>query len=313
MLGIDWLREGKFKYLILENGEKIKWKDLRKPFFEIECQKCGKMSCINFYNQLYRRDYICQSCNTIGRIQPPRTEEYKKRMSEARKGWYVGEKNPFYGRQHTEETKKLLSLKNKGKRTGSEAPFYGRRHPDHVIKEATRKRLITQNNWSDEKKAEHSKKISDSHKKLREQNEEKYLNSKRKAGRISQMSVKRYAKNGLETRVHEKLIEMGIEMDYCVILGYHQFDFGNKECRILLEVQGDYWHGNPELYEEQKLNHIQIKNKENDKIKKGFAEKNNLKLFYLWEKDFNDGNFKILEDIKNEIQISKTRNQEITL
>ena len=59
---------------------------------------------------------------------------------------------------------------------------------------------------------------------------------------------------------------MGLFPKFSVILGYYQYDFGFKNNRILLEVQGDYWHGNPVLFNEdgssnkRMLNEIQ-KNK----------------------------------------------------
>lgn len=37
------------------------------------------------------------------------SEESKKKMSLAKKGMYIGEKNPFYGKHHSEETRRRLS------------------------------------------------------------------------------------------------------------------------------------------------------------------------------------------------------------
>jgi group I intron endonuclease len=37
-----------------------------------------------------------------------RSEETKRKLSESRQGWYVGEKNPNYGRKHTEEEKQKM-------------------------------------------------------------------------------------------------------------------------------------------------------------------------------------------------------------
>ena len=43
------------------------------------------------------------------------TNETKKRISEALKGKYIGEKNPLYGRHHTEETKQKMRESSKNK------------------------------------------------------------------------------------------------------------------------------------------------------------------------------------------------------
>jgi len=46
------------------------------------------------------------------------SEERKTRISKA----LLGDKNPFYGKQHTDETKKIISEKNKGKLSGGKNP-----------------------------------------------------------------------------------------------------------------------------------------------------------------------------------------------
>lgn len=48
------------------------------------------------------------------------TDEFKKRMSEARRG----SKNPFFGKSHTEENLKSMSLKNSGEGNA----FFGKTH-----------------------------------------------------------------------------------------------------------------------------------------------------------------------------------------
>ena len=45
-----------------------------------------------------------------------KSEEHKLKLSLALKGKGLGNKNPFYGKQHSVETKKKISLKNKGKK-----------------------------------------------------------------------------------------------------------------------------------------------------------------------------------------------------
>ena len=87
------------------------------------------------------------------------SEETKKKIAEANKGKYTGEKHPMYGKHHseetkkkmreahkgnkynlgkhhTEETKKKLSEANKGKHLGKDNSFYGKHHS-----EETRKKL----------------------------------------------------------------------------------------------------------------------------------------------------------------------------
>lgn len=81
-----------------------------------------------------------------------------------------------------------------------------------------------------------------------------------------------------------------------------QYDFILRHRRILIEVQGNYWHGHPNMYNEdgsdgkKKLNGIQKHNIERDVRKKKFAEEKNFKLIYIWESEINNGDFsKIME------------------
>lgn len=64
------------------------------------------------------------------------SEESRKRLSEKRKGQYVGEKNPFYGRRHSEETRKKLSEAAKRQFLEKGHPMKGKK-----MSEESRRRL----------------------------------------------------------------------------------------------------------------------------------------------------------------------------
>lgn len=55
----------------------------------------------------------------------PLSEETKKKISEANKGRFVGEKSPNYGKKMSDETKRKLSEAKKGKYCGKDNPNYG--------------------------------------------------------------------------------------------------------------------------------------------------------------------------------------------
>ena len=65
-----------------------------------------------------------------------RSDEAKKKMSEAKKGKYIGENHPNYGKHPSEETRKKMSEAKKGKYIGENHPNYGK-HPS----EETRKKM----------------------------------------------------------------------------------------------------------------------------------------------------------------------------
>lgn len=62
------------------------------------------------------------------------SESTLQKMSEARKGKFVGEKNPNYGKTHTLETRKKISDHNKGIFKGEKSPLYGK-HPSIETRE----------------------------------------------------------------------------------------------------------------------------------------------------------------------------------
>ena len=66
--------------------------------------------------------------------------------------------------------------------------------------------------------------------------------------------------NGIETIVNDYLKTMDIDFKYSVILNNYQYDFGIKSLRILIEVNGDYWHGNPKFYNNDGSNDKKILN-----------------------------------------------------
>lgn len=53
----------------------------------------------------------------------------------------------------------------------------------------------------------------------------------------------------------------------------------------IIEVQGDYWHANPIIYNKNELNNIQIRNVNRDINKKIALEKLGYKVMYIWEYD----------------------------
>jgi len=189
-----------------------------------------------------------------------------------------------------------LSKFHKGRQIGDKNPFYGKKHNVKTIKTIVEKTKKWRENLSIDQKQNLFKIYSQSQKKLQQADPEKYRENKRKGGIASAKNHKKYKMNNLEKDVQKILKELGIEMKYSVIFCHKQFDFGIRDKKILLEVQGDYWHGNPKIYTE--LNDIQKANIENDKYKLELAKKYGCKLFYIWETDFRNNDYSVLLEIK---------------
>jgi very-short-patch-repair endonuclease len=85
------------------------------------CPDCGKI--------IYRSNQKCMACSQIGKYRRPLTpQEIQDR--------YVGENNPFYGRNHSQETKNSIGDANRGKQS-----FLGKKHSDASIKKMSNAKL----------------------------------------------------------------------------------------------------------------------------------------------------------------------------
>ena len=107
----------------------------------------------------------------------------------------------------------------------------------------------------------------------------------------------------LENKIYRYLDEIGISVishfkfdDY-----YHSYDFLISGTNIIIEVNGDFWHANPDLYNENDVLNFP-KNKviakdlwERDLINNKYAESKGFNVITIWEKDINT---KSKEDIQ---------------
>ena len=204
-------------------------------------------------------------------------------MSQERKGtWYIGEKNFFYGKNiwllQDEETREKTRIKLREASAGAKNPFYGKKHPPEIQDKLTAKIK----KWAQEHPEHYSK--------MGIKSVEKQLE-----GKITK----------IERTIGEELKKRNIPCKYSKILHRkYQYDFLIDD-NILLEVQGDFWHANPKIYNIQgtepnkrKLYPRQLYKMQRDVLKKEFAEKYGYKIFYIWESEINDQNFSVIDDIQ---------------
>ena len=121
----------------------------------------------------------------------------------------------------------------------------------------------------------------------------------------------------LETRISNVLEELNIGFTRQFWINRKSFDFKINKTRIILEINGDYWHANPEIYKKDDIlkfpNGI-IKAGEvwkKDSLKNAIAEKYNYFVIYIWEKEMkaiDDCEFMelLLDRLKN---VEKSKNQ----
>ena len=82
--------------------------------------------------------------------------------------------------------------------------------------------------------------------------------------------------------------ELGIKCEPQRVLGNKIFDFYIPSKNMMIEVDGDYYHANPLIYESKDLNKMQIRNVRNDKFKNVLAKGNGYSIERVWEYDLNN-------------------------
>jgi hypothetical protein len=281
--------------LVLENGNIIKRSSAE---VEVKCNKCGNL---NKLKTLYggkhsplNRTHICFSCRSTGDKNPfygkSHTKEFKDKLSKDRKGLYAGHKNPMYGKNAWKNLseEKILSLKQNlsTKFSKDKNPFYGKTHS-----EKTKKTLSI-------KTKEYFK-----------NNKELCLSRFRKG-----FENRKFKMTSIERIIKDTLNNLNVTNKYNKILHQqYQYDFLIND-NILLEVQGDYWHANPLIYDvennnptKKPLNERQKFKINQDKLKNEFAIKYGYKIFYIWETEINNKDFSVLDKIKDYINESTNK------
>ena len=143
----------------------------------------------------------------------------------------------------------------------------------------------------------------------------KRLRKKLKEGNYSpaKTSRKHKKRTWCEQAIQDMLDEMNIAYDIEKSLKFKNtwkhFDINLIDYPVLIEVDGNYWHGNKETMREGKPNFMQLKNKQNDMIKNWVSKNAGYKLIRVWELDIKenydevkDRITKLLKEIKSEIE-----------
>ena len=322
---IDYHR-GKSKndpsYYLTEDGDRIQKEHLVGSDIKIQCK--GDVSYYNIKSITsahLTKDYF--GFKWRGVHQNPfkgkkHSGAFKEKLSKERKGkWGVGENNPNFGKSNYQRWIEKYGKEEADKKenarvekmsiamTGSNNPFYGKSHSNATQENITKKGKMWRENLSEEYIKEYADKISKSQKKLKENHPEEYKKMKAKGGKASMLAqMKTWKPNKIEAKVQKELKNRKLPFKFGVILGHKQFDFGSKKHRILLEVQGDYWHANPELFGEGKrpINEIQSSKIKTDKEKEKFCQEKGFTLFHIWETDIINNDFSVLDEIEKKIR-----------
>tara|TARA_Y100000310_G_scaffold344859_1_gene460061 strand:- start:712 stop:1212 length:501 start_codon:yes stop_codon:yes gene_type:complete len=130
--------------------------------------------------------------------------------------------------------------------------------------------------------------------------------------RISRKNRKRtWCEQAIQDLLTDMKIPYEIEIAIPFKLSWKHYDVGLEEYPILIEVDGDYWHGNKKaMNEEQKINWMQMKNKQNDLLKNWVAKSKGYTLIRIWESEVKDDLLAVRAKIRKVIREVKSLKEE---
>lgn len=270
--------------------------------FQIQCYKCLKWySRKAITKRLKEVAYVCMSCQRGGEKNGffgKNHSEESKRKAVVSRGDYSGTSNPFFGKHHSEETKKKISSHPSIRHFGENNGFFGKTHSKETKEVIVEKnRLFRESLTEEEERTEICRKQREGHRRRYEQDPKSYIQGKRNGGLAAAEVSGKYKMNKLERFFFDTVTKEGIAIEYSIILDRKQYDFGNKEKKVLIEVNGDFWHGNPSIY--PSLSERQLFSHEKDRVKREWAESKGFKVLSFWESDIRNRIDEVLSEVKD--------------
>lgn len=249
------------------------------------------------------------------------TDEWKNKISQSEKGKHVNEETRKKismvnkGRKQTEQWKKIMSEKMSGRKNpmfgkyGEKSPMFGRKHSEQVkiIISNTQKgraRTIEQRIQQSVRMSGERHPFFGTKRSIETKNKIKLARSLQKLP-MRDSKPELIIQNILENKkikfVKQKMIKDGNGF-------FHAVDIF-IEPNICIEIDGDYWHANPQQYNPEHIiktrNKISITAKQiwqhDDFITKKL-ENMGYKIIRIWEHEIHQDRMKIIEKIMTEIQ-----------
>jgi very-short-patch-repair endonuclease len=108
----------------------------------------------------------------------------------------------------------------------------------------------------------------------------------RKKKKIQKMANKMSKKMTEPERIFADMMdELEIPYETQKIIDNKIYDFYIPSKNMIIEIDGDYFHGNPLIYESKNLNKMQLRNQRNDTFKDILAKGRGFDLERVWEYD----------------------------
>lgn len=104
-----------------------------------------------------------------------------------------------------------------------------------------------------------------------------------------------------EKQLKKILKELKVKFEPQKIIASKIYDFYVPQANLIIEVDGDYWHANPDIYSESDQNSIQKRNVKNDKFKETLALGRGYDIIRVWESELNNNYSAVKKKIKEKL------------
>ena len=212
---------------------------------------------------------------------------HQKAIDTQKKNWKEGKYKGWWEDKTPETIKKIEGIKNKLKN-----------NKERGKKISEKLKGISKSEESKLKLSKTQKKRYKDNPKLREDLSKK---------RINWLKSKQHNKKTKIENKFETLLCL-LEIDFIFQYEFEKrlFDFYIVKYNTLIEVDGDFYHCNPNTKHCNILYETQALTKKNDEFKNKLCQNHGIKLLRFWEKDINDRPEWVLSELKREFYLQKT-------
>lgn len=96
--------------------------------------------------------------------------------------------------------------------------------------------------------------------------------------------------------------DIGRYYDFAVFINGNEKDLSIGNI-LLIEIDGSYFHSDPRLVKEDKMNPMQKRNKRVDEYKNKWALEHGIPLIRIWEKDIRENSKEVMKQLKERLYI----------
>ena len=109
-------------------------------------------------------------------------------------------------------------------------------------------------------------------------------------------------KLGVKYKYQFEAKDIGRYYDFAVFINGNEKDLSIGNI-LLIEIDGSYFHSDPRLVKEDKMNPMQKRNKRVDEYKNKWALEHGIPLIRIWEKDIRENSKEVMKQLRERLYI----------